>query len=87
MIIEAKSTQQQQKTDPADLRKKLEFNLPEKTSRLPVYLALFFTGIAAYLKSAFPTEAQDHTPGTEANPAANSGAPRVRNKAAPASIS
>ncbi|CAN7347874.1 calcium-binding protein [Devosia sp. LjRoot3] len=78
MIIEAKSSQQQhQKSDPADLRKKLEFNLPEKTSRLPVYLALFFTGIAAYVKSVFPADAQDHvSPGTEANPAANSGAPR-----------
>ena len=78
MIIEAKSSQQQhQKSDPADLRKKLEFNIPEKTSRLPVYLALFFTGIAAYVKSVFPADAQDHvSPGTEANPAANSGAPR-----------
>ncbi|MCR6633535.1 MAG: cadherin-like domain-containing protein [Devosia sp.] len=78
MIIEAKSSQQQhQKSDPADLRKKLEFNVPEKTSRLPVYLALFFTGIAAYVKSVFPADAQDHvSPGTEANPAANSGAPR-----------
>ncbi|MGV3574748.1 MAG: cadherin-like domain-containing protein, partial [Devosia sp.] len=75
MIIEAKSSQQQ-KTDPADLRKKLEFNLPEKASRLPVYLALFFTGVAAYLKSVFPAGAQDHAPGTEANAAANSGAPR-----------
>ncbi|KFL31691.1 hypothetical protein JP75_09260 [Devosia riboflavina] len=76
MIIEAKSSQQQQKTDPADLRKKLEFNVPEKASRLPVYLALFFTGIAAYIKSAFPAGAQDHVPGAEPNPAANSGAPR-----------
>ena len=76
MIIEAKSSQQQQKTDPADLRKKLEFNVPEKASRLPVYLALFFTGIAAYIKSAFPAGAQDHAPGAEPNPAANSGAPR-----------
>jgi len=76
MIIEAKSSQQQQKTEPADLRKKLDFNLPEKTSRLPVYLALFFTGVAAYLKSVFPSSAQDHAPGTEAHPAANSGAPR-----------
>ncbi|WP_449394809.1 calcium-binding protein [Devosia riboflavina] len=75
MIIEAKSSQQQ-KTDPADLKKKLEFNLPEKASRLPVYLALFFTGIAVYIKSVFPANAQDHAPGTEANPAANSGAPR-----------
>ncbi|HWV22527.1 MAG TPA: cadherin-like domain-containing protein, partial [Devosia sp.] len=55
---------------------KLEFNAPEKTSRLPVYLALFFTGIAAYIKSIFPTNAQDHTPAAEPNPAANSGAPR-----------
>ncbi|MBO9591255.1 cadherin-like domain-containing protein, partial [Devosia sp.] len=78
MIIEAKSSQQQQqKTDPADLRKKLEFNVPEKASRLPVYIALFFTGIAAYIKSAFPAGAQDHAPaGAEPNPAANSGAPR-----------
>jgi Ca2+-binding RTX toxin-like protein len=75
MIIEAKSSQQQ-KPDPADLRKKLEFNLPEKASRLPVYLALFFTGIAAYLKSVFPAGAQDHAPGTEANASAHSGSPR-----------
>ncbi|KRA97706.1 hypothetical protein ASD83_11455 [Devosia sp. Root685] len=76
MIIEAKSSQQQ-KPDPADLRKKLDLNLPEKTSRLPVYLALFFTGIAAYIKSVFPAEAQSHAPeGSHANPAANSGAPR-----------
>ena len=67
MIIEAQSSHRE--TEPADPRKKLEFNAPEKTSRLPVYLALFFTGIATYIKSIFPTNAQDHTPAAEPTPA------------------
>jgi len=56
MIIEAKANRRQ--AEPEDPRKRLEFNTPEKTSRLPVYFALLITGIAAYLKSAFPAQSQ-----------------------------
>lgn len=81
MIIEAKSIQQQ-RSDPSGIRKNLDFNQPEKASRLPVYLALFFTGIAAYLKSVLPTEARENAAATEAHPTANSAARSARQEAA-----
>ncbi|MCR6669946.1 hypothetical protein [Devosia ginsengisoli] len=46
MIIEGKANRQQ--PEPEDSRKRLEFNTPEKTSRLPVYFALIVTGIAFF---------------------------------------
>ena len=66
MIIEGKANRQP--TEPVDPRKRLEFNEPEKPSRLPVYFALFITGIAAYLKSAFPAQSQDDASGPGSSP-------------------
>ncbi len=74
MIIEAKANRQQ--SEPQDPRKRLEFNTPEKTSRLPVYFALLITGIAAYLKSAFPAQSQADAVAPDSLPASNSNAPR-----------
>ena len=56
MIIEAKSTRLN--PEPADGRKRYETKGAEKLSRMPLYFALFITAIAAYLKSAFPGQAQ-----------------------------
>lgn len=75
MIIEAKANRQP--SEPQDPRKRLDFNTPEKTSRLPVYFALLITGIAAYLKSAFPAQSQsDAQHEGDGLPAANSNPPR-----------
>ena len=60
MIIEAKANRQSEQ--PEDPRKRFEFDKPEKSSRLPVYFALIVTGIAAYLKSAFPAQSQSNMP-------------------------
>src|SRR5690606_15708649 len=60
MIIEAKANRQA--NQPADPRQKFEFNAPEKTSRLPAFVALLITGIAAYLQSIFPAAAEDDAP-------------------------
>ncbi len=55
MIIEPKATRE---TDtPVDPRKRLDINIPEKLSRLPLYFVMLVTGIALYLKSALPTQA------------------------------
>jgi Ca2+-binding RTX toxin-like protein len=54
MIITAKATKTAQA--PGDKgRKGFDFQDVEKRTRLPLYIALLFTGIAAYLKSAFPS--------------------------------
>lgn len=75
MIIEAKANRPQ--SEPDNPRKRLDFNTPEKTSRLPVYFALLITGIAAYLRSAFPARSQSDPPHSEDGlPAGNSNAPR-----------
>jgi Ca2+-binding RTX toxin-like protein len=75
MIIEAKANRQP--SEPQDPRKRLDFNLPEKASRIPIYFALLITGIAAYLKSAFPAQSQGdtHTSG-DGLPSANGSPPR-----------
>ncbi len=65
MIIVGKANRQP--TDPVDPRKRLELNAPEKASRLPLYLALVMTGIAAILKSAFAVEPEDSTPADHSN--------------------
>ena len=57
MIIEAKATRQS--AEQVDPRKKLDLNGPEKLSRMPIYIALLITGIAAFIKSAFPAQSQD----------------------------
>jgi Ca2+-binding RTX toxin-like protein len=67
MIIEAKANRQSAEAE--DPRKRLESE-PEKTSRLPVYFALMITGIAAYLKSAFPAQSQDDASGPGNSPTA-----------------
>lgn len=75
MIIEGKASRQP--SEPVDPRKRLEFNAPEKASRVPIYFALLITGIAAYLKSAFPAQSQGGAPPTEDGlSSANSSAPR-----------
>ena len=75
MIIEAKANRQP--SEPQDPRKRLDFNVPERASRLPIYFALLITGIAAYLKSAFPVLSQsDAPPSGDGLPSANSGPPR-----------
>ncbi len=59
MIIEAKARKSAENAP--DGREKYEEKQPDKRSRLPIYLALFFTGIVAYLKSAWSAEpAQPH---------------------------
>lgn len=63
MIIEAKSTRQ---PDAGDPRKPYEL-VPEKASRIPVYFALLITGIAAFLKSAFPARSVEEQAGPEGN--------------------
>lgn len=55
MIIEAKAARD--KSGQSDPRKRYEFNTPERLGKLPFYFALFVTGIALYLKSAFPANA------------------------------
>ena len=64
MIIEAKANRQSEQ--PEVPSKRFEFNTPEKTSRLPLYVALIITGIAAFVKSAFAVQplgpAQDPHP-------------------------
>ncbi|MGB3335554.1 MAG: cadherin-like domain-containing protein, partial [Devosia sp.] len=75
MIIEGKANRQP--SEPVDPRKRLEFNTPEKASRVPIYFALLLTGIAAYLKSAFPAQSQgDAPPAEDGLSSANSSAPR-----------
>lgn len=71
MIIEGKANRRQ--PEPEDPRKQLEFNAPEKTSRLPVYFALVVTGIAFFLKSAFAAEAHDRPPAPEGDETAEDG--------------
>ena len=75
MIIEGRANRQP--NEPVDPRKRLDFNTPEKLSRVPIYVALIITGVAAYLKSAFPAQSQSdaHT-SDEGLPSANSSAPR-----------
>lgn len=73
MIIEGKANRPQ--PEPEDKRKLLEFNTPEKTSRIPLYFALIVTGIAAFLKSAFAAQARDNPPApAEDLPAEDDGA-------------
>lgn len=75
MIIEGKANRQQ--SEPVDPRKRLDFNAPEKISRVPIYFALLITGIAAYLKSAFPAQSQgEASPLDNGLSSANSSAPR-----------
>lgn len=66
MIIEAKASRQS--SEPADPRKKFELDGPEKLSRTPLYFALLITGIAAFLKSAFPVRSLDER---DSGPAGN----------------
>lgn len=74
MIIEGKANRQQ--PEPDDPRKRLEFNAPEKASRLPVYVALVITGIAVFLKSALGAQAHDRPPPEgEDEPAEEGGVP------------
>lgn len=54
MIIAAKGTKTAEAAGKG--RKGFDFHDVEKLSRLPLYVALLFTGIAAYLKSAFPSQ-------------------------------
>ena len=68
MLIEAKSTRQTE--EPVESRKRFEFNTAERLSKLPMYVALFSVGVAAYLKSAFEARALSMPP--EATPS-NSG--------------
>lgn len=63
MIIEAKSNRQ---PDAGDPRKPYEL-VPEKASRIPVYFALLITGIAAFLKSAFPARSVEEQAGPDGN--------------------
>jgi Ca2+-binding RTX toxin-like protein len=68
MIIAAKGTKTAEA--PGDQgRKGFDFHDVEKLSRLPLYVALLFTGIAAYLKSAFPAQSYIANAQPEAEPA------------------
>ncbi|MFP9138249.1 calcium-binding protein [Devosia sp. XGJD_8] len=64
MIIEAKSTRQP--PEAGDPRKPFEL-VPEKASRIPVYFALLITGLAAFLKSAFPARSVEEQAGPDGN--------------------
>lgn len=64
MIIEAKANRES--PDASDPRKLFEAK-PEKVSRLPIYFALLITGLAAFLKSAFPARSLEEQSGPDGN--------------------
>lgn len=66
MIIEAKGTRQA--AEPVDPSKQLDFNKPERFTRLPLFVAMVITGAALFLRSAFGAQSpRDGQPEDEAS--------------------